>query len=153
MPNNRTLLNLHLLTLAVCASLLATLAHAQASNVELLGMLGGRVIGGAKACGINPERVRKAADKLLLLVRSKASSSAESAAATRLFAAARTEGETVRADKDQCSSVHVELSGIEVKLAKFPGGEPDASATARAAPPVPPLGALPPELTEKTAKP
>lgn len=153
MPKIRAFLNLLLLGWALCAGLTAALVHAQESNVELLGMLGGQIMGGAKACGINPERIRKAGEKVLLLVQAKARSAAERRNATQLFNASKAEGVgDMRPDRETCAGVHVQLSEIEVKLAAFP--DPDANAAASlSARPVPPLGELRPDIAQKTARP
>jgi len=51
-------------------------AQAQASSVEQAAILGGRIIGAAKACGINAERVRRVSDRLMSVVGGKADSPA-----------------------------------------------------------------------------
>ena len=141
MPRKRPYPRVRLLAWVISGTLLAGLAHAQTTNVELLGMLGGRVIGGAKACGITAERVRKASAKVLELVKSKAESEAERRAATGFFDSYQAAGgDEVRAAKNRCSWVHVEFSEIEVKLEKFPPG--DSLASGIAPRPVPPLGQL-----------
>jgi len=115
------------------------------SNVDLLAMFGGRITGAARACAINPERVRKAGEKVLLLAKSKAASEAELESVARVFASAQKVGyDDARADKTRCSEVHVDFSEIEVKLAKYPGGDPQVAA--RRSRPVQPLGALEPGI-------
>ena len=155
MPNHRTREQLRNLVWALTAALSVTLVQAQVvSNVDMLAMFGGRIIGGARACGINAERIRKASEKLLLLVRSKADSEAEQAAAAKIFSSTQQVGtDDVRAEKTRCAEIHVELSEIEVKLAKYPGGDSEAIAARRARRPVLPLGALRPGIGDATAKP
>jgi hypothetical protein len=126
-------------TVALGFAMLA-IAPAQASTVEQAATLGGRIIGAAKACGLNPERVRKVSERLLFVVSGKAASAEEREAAKTLFAAAQREGaDQVRYERSKCSETHVSFSEIEVKLGRPPGADTDAVAIKRG---IPALGAL-----------
>lgn len=115
-------------------------ATAQESSVELAAMLGGRIIGAAKACGINAERVRRVSDRLLSLVGSRADTPAEREGAKKLFATAQASGaEQVRFEKSKCSETHVSFSEMEVKLGRAPASDSDPLAVKRG---IPALGAL-----------
>ena len=146
MLDDRTRMHFRLLAWTLSGALSAALAHAQATNAELLATYGGRIIGNAKACRINAERIRRTTEKVLLLVKSKALSAAEQDSVTDLFAAAQKSGaDEVRAQKVRCQDVHVEFSEVEIKLVKHPGGESTAAHRSR---PVQPLGALKPDSAQ-----
>lgn len=102
-------------------------------------MLGGRIVGAAKACGVNAERVRRVSERLLSVVGGKAASMEERESAKNLFATAQVAGaDQVRFEKSKCSETHVSFSEIEVKLGR-PAGDNDAVAMKRG---IPALGAL-----------
>ena len=128
---------------AVCAGMLgAAPANAEATSVEQAAMLGGRIIGAAKACGINAERVRRVSDRLLAVMNAKAGSAAERASAKDHFASAQTTGaEQMRFERSKCSEVHVGFSEIEVKLGRAPASDNDPVAVKRG---IPALGAVNP---------
>jgi hypothetical protein len=128
---------------AVCAGMLcATPANAEATSVEQAAMLGGRILGAAKACGINAERVRKVSERLLSVMNARADSAAERASAKDHFASALTAGaEQMRFERSKCSEVHVHFSEIEVKLGRAPAADNDPVAVKRG---VPALGAVTP---------
>jgi len=112
--------------------------------------LGGRIIGSARACGINAERIRKTSERLISLMGSNAVSQAEKDAARKQFAAAQGAGaEEVRGERSKCQAVHVEFSEMEVKLGRAPAGDNDAVAAKRG---VPALGALKPDAGAGTRK-
>ena len=127
-------------------------AEVEASNLEMVAMLGGRIIGAAKACNINAERIRKTADRMLSIVSQKAGSDAERKSALGYFQSAQAAGaEQVRAERSRCSETHVDFSEIEVKLGRAavaPAPEGDRVVAKRG---VPPLGALKtePSATQK----
>ncbi len=115
-------------------------ATAQETSVEHAAMLGGRIIGAAKACGVNAERLRRVSDRLMSAVGSRADTPAEKESAKKLFATAQAAGaEQVRFEKSKCSETHVSFSEIEVKLGRAPGSDNDALAAKRG---IPALGAL-----------
>lgn len=115
-------------------------AHAEGSNVELVAMMGGRIIGAARACSINAERIRRTADRMLAVVSARAASEAERKSALGYFETAQGAGaEQVRSEKSRCNEIHVDFSEIEVKLGRVAGPESDRVAARRG---VPPLGAL-----------
>ena len=152
MVNYRFRMRVCVLAWACSGAWSVALAQTPTTNVDLLAMFGGRIVGAAKACAINAERVRKAGEKVLLLVKSKAGSQAEQQSAAAAFASAQKVGhDDVRSEKTRCTDVHVEFSEIEVKLAKYPGG--DAPVASRRSRGVQPLGALRPEIGETTGKP
>ena len=125
---------------SLAALFTATPVHAQASSVEQAAALGGRIIGAAKACGINAERVRKVSERLMSVVGSRADTPAERENAKQLFTAAQPSGaEQVRFEKSRCSETHVSFSEMEVKLGRAPGPENDPLALKRG---IPALGAL-----------
>lgn len=126
---------------AFCAGMTcAAPAIAQESSVELAAMLGGRIIGAAKACGVNAERVRRVSDRLMSVVGSKAETSAEKENAKKLFATAQASGaDQVRFEKSKCSETHVSFSEMEVKLGRAPASDNDPLAVKRG---IPALGAL-----------
>jgi hypothetical protein len=114
--------------------------QAEASSVEMAATLGGRIIGAAKACGINGERVRRVSERLLSVMKNRAGSVAERDSAQALFTSAQAAGaEQVRFEKSKCSETHVSFSEIEVKLGRPPGADNDAVAVKRG---IPALGAL-----------
>jgi hypothetical protein len=116
-------------------------ASAELSNVEQAAALSGRVMGAAKACGLNAERIRRTSDRLMTVLGSKASAE-EMHSAKRHFAAMLPVGaEAVRGEHSRCTAVHVEFSEIEVKLGRSPLASPDPLAVKRG---VPALGALKP---------
>lgn len=135
-PRLRTLL-------AGLASLLAGFASpalAQSSQVEMVAELGGRIIGAAKACGLNAERIRRTSERLGSVMSSNASSPAERDSAKALFAASQSAGaEEVRGERSKCQFVHVEFSEMEVKLGRAPVSDSDHVAAKRG---VPALGVL-----------
>ncbi|MBS0337285.1 MAG: hypothetical protein JSS40_10830 [Proteobacteria bacterium] len=115
-------------------------AHAEASNVELVAIMGGRIIGAAKACSINAERIRKTADRMLAVVNSRATSEAERKSALGYFETAQGAGaEQVRSERSRCNDIHVDFSEIEVKLGRVAGTDAERVAARRG---IPPLGAL-----------
>jgi hypothetical protein len=119
-------------------------AHAEASNVELVAMMGGRIIGAARACSINAERIRKTTDRMLALVSARAASEAERKSALGFFETAQGAGaDQVRSEKSRCNDIHVDFSEIEVKLGRVAGTDAERVAARRG---IPPLGALKPEV-------
>jgi hypothetical protein len=115
-------------------------AAAQETSVELAAMLGGRIIGAAKACRVNAERVRRVSDRLMSVVGSKADTEVEKENAKKLFATAQAAGaDQVRFEKSKCSETHVSFSEMEVKLGRAPAPESDPLAAKRG---IPALGAL-----------
>lgn len=126
----------------ILSGILAALPlHAQTTNLEMVALSGGRLIGAATACGINAARVRKTSDRLLWLVNEKADSAKEKESAAKLFTSAQGAGAAeIRLEKSNCAGIHVEFSEIEVRLGRVPGAAKDAVAARRG---VPPLGALP----------
>jgi hypothetical protein len=120
-------------------------AHAEESNVELVAMMGGRIIGAARACNINAERIRKTADRMLAVVSARAGSEAERKSALGYFETAQGAGaEQVRSERSRCNDIHVDFSEIEVKLGRVAGTSAERVAVRRG---IPPLGALRTEAT------
>ncbi len=118
-------------------------ALAQSSNVEMAAELGGRIIGAAKACGLNAERIRRTSERLMSVMDSNVSSPAEREAARTLFLKSQGPGaEEVRGERSKCQTVHVEFSEMEIKLGRAPAADPDRVAVKRG---VPALGSLKPE--------
>lgn len=116
------------------------LAQAQSSGIEVAAAYGGRVVGAAKACGINAERIRKVSDRMLSVVAIKSVSAAENRMARDYFGSNQSIGaEQIRADKSRCSSIHVDFSEMEVKLTRPVVREHEALALKRGGPA---LGAL-----------
>ncbi len=110
-------------TLIALASVLGILgsapASAQPTGLETAALAGGRIIGAAKACGINAERIRRASDRLLFVVDSKAASASEKKNSLDYFVSGQIAGaEQARAERALCSSIHVDFSEIEVKLGR-----------------------------------
>ena len=127
----------------------ATPALAQSSNVETAALLGGRIVGAAKACGINGDRIRRTSERLLSVMASNASSPSEREAAKDHFVAAQAVGtEEARSERSKCQGVHVDFSEMEVKLGRAPF-DSDALAAKRG---VPALGALKPDGTAAIRK-
>ena len=132
------------------AALGTTHAIGQTTNVELAGAMGGRIIGAAKACGINAERVRRTSERLMSVLYSKATSAEESKSAKDYFVAAQSAGtEQVRSERSKCSEIHVDFAEIEIRLGRTPGLDNDAVAVKRG---VPALGALKPDSAATTRK-
>ncbi len=127
-------------------------AEAEASNLEIVAMVGGRIIGAAKACNINAERIRKTSDRMLSVVNLKAGTDAERKSAIGYFQSAQAVGaEQIRSEKSRCNEIHVDFSEIEVKLGRAavaPSSEGDRVVAKRG---VPPIGALKtePSATQK----
>src|SRR4051812_16795913 len=63
----------------------ATPAHSQLTNAETIAALGGRVIGGAKACGVDGARLRTTTAKIFDTVNARAKTEKEAGRATWLF--------------------------------------------------------------------
>jgi hypothetical protein len=115
-------------------------AQADATGLETAAMLGGRIVGAAKACGINAERIRRTSERMLSVVNNKAATDTERSTATSYFAVGQATGaEQARAERSRCTGIHVDFSEIEVKLGRAPVMEKDPLV---AKPGVPPLGAL-----------
>jgi hypothetical protein len=128
---------LPLLVCALSASLCIGAAQAQETNVETAAMLGGRIVGAAKACAINSERIRRASDRMLSVVVTKALTPAEKENALAYFTSAQAAGaEQVRSERSRCAGIHVDFSEMEVKLGR---AAPDAVAAKRG---IPALGVL-----------
>lgn len=131
------------LATALCAGPGAAPAHAETSNLEMVAMVGGRIIGAAKACNINADRVRKTSERMLAVVSAKAATEAERKSAAGYFEAAQAVGvEQIRSERSRCNEIHVDFSEIEMKLGRAPltpPGDVDRSVAKRG---VPPLGAL-----------
>ena len=136
------------LACGLSASLGTAPARAEASNLEMVAIVGGRIIGAAKACNINAERVRKTTDRMLSVVNIKAGTEAERKSAINYFESAQVAGaEQIRSEKSRCSEIHVDFSEIEVKLGRAPvapGPDGDRVVAKRG---VPPLGAVKQEAT------
>lgn len=116
------------------------LAHADATSLETAALLGGRIVGAAKACGINAERIRRTSERMLFVVTNKAASDIERSTATSYFAAGQSTGaEHSRVERSRCTAVHVDFSEIEVKLGRAPAVEKEALAARLG---VPSIGAL-----------
>lgn len=91
------------------------------SNVELAAELGGRIVGAARACGINPDRIRRTSERLLTVIGGSTATAAERDAATAHFTSAQAAGaEEVRSERSKCQGIHVSFSEIEVKLGRAP---------------------------------
>lgn len=91
------------------------------SNVELAAELGGRIVGAARACGINPDRIRRTSERLLTVIAGSTGTAAERDAAKGHFTSAQPAGaEEVRSERSKCQGVHVSFSEIEVKLGRAP---------------------------------
>ena len=124
---------------------------ARPTNLEMVALVSGRIVGAARACSINPDRIRNASDRILSLVNDKAASVAEKAAATRQFINAQTDGgEDIRSARSRCTGVHVQFSEIEVKLGRAPGSAVNAVVAKRG---VPLLGSLHTEISVETLQP
>src|SRR5688500_7562836 len=78
------------------------------SNVELAAELGGRIVGAAKACGINPDRIRRTSERLLSLIAGSTGTVAERESAKGHFTGSQAAGaEEIRSERSKCQSVHV----------------------------------------------
>lgn len=131
------------LVVGVLAAFAAPPVLAQSSNVEMVAELGGRIIGAAKACGLNAERIRRTSERLVSVMDSNASSPAEREAVRAQFLRSQGPGaEEVRGERSKCQTVHVEFSEMEIKLGRAPAADPDRVAAKRG---VPALGSLKPE--------
>jgi hypothetical protein len=120
------------------------------SNVELAAELGGRVIGAARACGINPDRIRRASDRLISLIGASSGTATEREAAKGHFTGAQSAGaEEVRSEKSKCQGIHVSFSEIEVKLGRAPALDNDPVVSKRG---VPAIGALRPDPATATRR-
>jgi len=119
------------------------------SNVELAAELGGRIVGAARACGINPDRVRRTSDRLVSVIGASTASPTEREAAKGYFASAQSAGaEEVRSERSKCQGIHVSFSEIEVKLGRAPASDIDPTPKRG----VPAMGALKPDGSAATRK-
>jgi len=119
------------------------------SNVELAAELGGRIVGAARACGINPDRVRRTSDRLVSVIGASTASPTEREAAKGYFASAQSAGaEEVRSERSKCQGIHVSFSEIEVKLGRAPASDIDPTPKRG----VPVIGALKPDGSAATRK-
>lgn len=108
------------LTIAALA-LLSTLApaHADFSNAESLGVLGGRVIGGAKACDVDGTRLRATTEKLFAVVNVRSKTKNEASSATLLFTTAYNQGvDQIRRRDYTCRDARAAFAEIERRFAK-----------------------------------
>lgn len=151
MPQLLTRLSLRLLATGLCLSADIGVAQAQTTtNVELAAMLGGRIVGAAKACGINGERIRKVSERMLTVMGAQAASETQSTSAKEYFSAAQAAGaEQMRSERLKCTGIHVDFSEIEVKLGRAPRVYTDPVVAKRG---VPTLGALKPDLGAPVAR-
>lgn len=131
------------LATALFAGLGAAPVLAETSNLEMVAMVGGRIIGAAKACNINADRVRKTSERMLAVVSARAANETERKSAAGYFESAQAVGvEQVRSERSRCNEIHVDFSEIEMKLGRAPvspSADADRSVAKRG---VPPLGAL-----------
>jgi hypothetical protein len=113
---------------------------AQTSNVLAAAELGGHIIGAAKACGLNVERIRRASERLDAVVFAKGATEKERDAAKAQFRTAQSTGaQQVRFERSRCSSVHVDFAEMETKLGRAPSNDDGRLAAKRG---VPALGAI-----------
>lgn len=125
---------------AAAAAASTSIAMADASSVERAATLGGRIIGAAKTCGINSERIRRTSERMLSVMGANAASPTEKQAAKALFVASQTAGaEEVRSERSMCRGIHVEFSEMEVKLGSAPATDGERAVAKRG---IPALGAL-----------
>jgi hypothetical protein len=137
------------LTGLACGLWLATapMAVSAQTNVELVAELGGRIIGAAKACGINPDRIRRTTERLATVIDANAATKSEREAARGNFTSAQAIGaEEMRSERSRCQGIHVSFSEIEVKLGRAPI---DPLATKRG---VPAIGELKPSVAPATRR-
>lgn len=117
MIERRWLAFLRRLTLGLMVAGAGTPALAQTVATDGTIATLGRLTGAAKACGLNPERIRKATQRVQAAIDASRTSPPERAAAIAQFNAAQTEGENeARAERSQCTSVHVSFSRLELRL-------------------------------------
>jgi hypothetical protein len=118
-------------------------AQAEPSNIELVAMMGGRIIGAAKACNVNADRVRRTSERLVSVVSAKSATPAERKSALGYLESAKGAGmEQVRSERSTCSEIHVDFSEMEIKLGRAPGMDSDRVVAKRG---VPPMGAIRPD--------
>ena len=151
MPRLLTRLSLRLLATGLCLWVGIGVSQAQATtNVELAAMLGGRIVGAAKACGINGERIRKVSERMLTVMGAQAASETKSTSAKEYFSAAQAAGaEQMRFERSTCTGIHVDFSEIEVKLGRAPRVYTDPVVAKRG---VSPIGALKTDPGATTAR-
>ena len=131
------------LALSVCALVPAGPAVAESSSVETAATLGGRILGAAKACGINPERIRRTSERMVSVLETNASSKWEKAGVRSLMLNGQAAGaEEVRSERSRCHGIHVEFSEMEVKLGRAPVPDGDRVVAKRG---IPAIGALKPD--------
>ena len=134
-----------LLLLACGLSAGIAFAQAEPSNLELVAMMGGRILGAAKACNVNGDRIRRTADRLVSIVNAKAATPAERKTALGYFESAKDAGaEQVRSERSRCNEIHVDFSEMEIKLGRAPGIDNDRVVAKRG---VPPMGAIRPDAS------
>ena len=115
-------------------------ATAQSSNVRMAAELGGNIVGAAKACGINVDRIRRASERLDAVVIAKGVTAQEREAAKAQFLSAQSTGaQQVRFERSRCSTVHVEFAEMESKLGRAPSNDDGRLAAKKG---VPALGAI-----------
>ena len=114
-------------------------ARAERSSIDLAATLGGQIIGAAKACGINPERIRRTTERMASVVIAKASAHERNEVAAHFNSAQAAGAQQVRFEKSRCSSVHVDFAEMETKLGRAPSSDDGRVAVKRG---VAPLGAI-----------
>ena len=115
-------------------------ATAQGSSVRMAAELGGHIVGAAKACGINVDRIRRASERFDAVVIAKGVTAKERDAAKAQFQAAQSTGlQQVRFERSRCSTVHVEFAEMESKLGRAPSNDDGRLAAKKG---VPALGAI-----------
>ena len=120
---------------------------AESSSVEAAATLGGRILGAAKTCGINSERIRRTAERMVSVLEANASSKWEKAGVRSLVLNGQAAGaDEVRSERSKCQGIHVEFSEMEVKLGRAPAPDGERVVAKRG---VPALGALRPETATR----
>lgn len=109
--------------------------------------LGGRILGAAKACGINTERIRRTAERMVSVLEANAGSKWEKAGVRSLVINAQAAGaDEVKSEHSKCQGIHVDFSEMEVKLGRAPASGADRVIAKRG---VPALGALKPDTATR----
>ena len=92
-------------------------AFAQLTNAETIAGLSGRIIGAAKACGVDGNRLAKTAEKVFAVVKVRARSDKEEGAAVMLFVdAINAGGSEVTSGRSSCREARSAFSEMERKV-------------------------------------
>jgi hypothetical protein len=108
------------LSLLLACYVFADAAFCELSNVDTLAVHSGRILGAAKACGIDGQRLKGTAELAFLTINARAASKREQEQATSIFAVAMDEGtKQVRSGQAKCAEVRSAYETIDRDLRRI----------------------------------